>query len=91
MPGTALVKLVYKPTGLFISVVGGILAGAAFKRTWKPVAHEDEALKAIDRNRTWKQVLPAAALQGAVFGFVKAATDGAGATSFERATGPWPA
>jgi hypothetical protein len=86
-----LLKLIYKPLGVFMSVLGGILAGAAFKRTWKLVAHEDEAPKATDRHRTWKQVLPAAALQGAVFGFVKAAMDRAGARSFERATGAWPA
>jgi hypothetical protein len=77
--------------GLFLSVLGGILAGAACERTWKLMAHEDEAPQPTDRHRTWKQVLPAAALQGAVFGFVKAAMDRAGTRSFERATGAWPA
>ncbi len=86
-----LLKLIYKPMGLFMSVLGGILAGAAFKRTWKLVAHQDEAPRATDRQRTWSEVLPAAALQGAVFGLVKAAVDRAGAKSFERATGAWPA
>ncbi len=85
-----LVKILYKPLGLFISVVGGILAGAAFKRTWRVLAHEDQAPKATDRDRTWREVLPAAALQGALFGFVKATMDRAGARGFERATGTWP-
>ena len=42
-------KLVYKPLGLFFSVLGGILAGALFKRLWRAVAHESDAPKATDR------------------------------------------
>ena len=84
-------KIIYMPMGLAVSVLGGVLASAAFKRTWKLVAHEKEAPKATDRQRTWREVLPAAALQGAVFGLVKAAVDRAGAKGFERATGAWPA
>ena len=53
-----LLKLIYKPMGLFMSVLGGILAGAAFKRTWKLVAHQDEAPRATDRQRTWSEVRP---------------------------------
>jgi hypothetical protein len=86
-----LAKIIYRPLGLSVSILGGILAGAAFKRTWKLVAHEDHPPKVADRHRTWRELLPAAALQGAVFGFVKAAMDRAGARAFERATGAWPA
>jgi hypothetical protein len=86
-----MVKIIYKPLGLMVSILGGLLASAIFKRAWKLVAHEEEAPKATDRTRTWREVLPAAALQGAVFGFVKAAMDRAGARGFERATGAWPA
>jgi Protein of unknown function (DUF4235) len=84
-------KIIYKPMGLAVSVLGGVLASAAFKRTWKLVGHEEQVPKATDRQRTWREVLPAAALQGAVFGLVKAAVDRAGARGFERATGAWPA
>jgi hypothetical protein len=84
-------KVIYKPLGLTLSIFGGMLAGAAFKRTWKFVAHEEDAPKATDRERTWREVLPAAAVHGAVFGLVKAAVDRAGASGFHRATGAWPA
>jgi hypothetical protein len=50
-----------------------------------------EAPKATDRHWSWKQILLAAALPGAVSGFVKAAMDRAGGRSFGRATGAWPA
>lgn len=83
------VKLVYKPLGLLFSVLGGLVAGAAFKRVWGMVS-QDEAPKPMQRDRRWTEVLIAAALEGAIFGFVKATLERAGAKGFERATGAWP-
>jgi len=83
-------KLIYKPFGLLVSVVGGLLAGALFKRVWRALADEDEAPRAKDRDRTWQEVVVAAAIQGAVFGGVKALVDRAGAAGFEGLTGVWP-
>jgi Protein of unknown function (DUF4235) len=83
-------KLLYKPFGLIVSVLGGVVAGALFRRIWKLAAHEAEAPKAKDQDRTWREVIAAAALQGAVFGGVKALIDRAGATGFARVTGVWP-
>ena len=83
-------KLIYKPLGLAVSVLGAVLSGLLFKHAWKLIAGEDEAPAATDRDRKWAEVLGAAALQGAVFGFVKAAVDRAGAAGFARTTGVWP-
>ena len=83
-------RVLYKPLGLLVSVLGGVIAGALFKRVWKAVAHEDEAPEATDERRSWGEVITAAAAQGAVFGGVKAAIDRAGATGFARVTGAWP-
>jgi uncharacterized protein DUF4235 len=83
-------KLIYKPFGLLASVVGGLLAGAIFKRLWAAVADEEEAPNAKARDRTWREVVTAAAIQGAVFGGVKALIDRAGASGYERMTGVWP-
>jgi hypothetical protein len=84
------VKILYRPFGILVSVLGGILAGMLFKRTWRAVAGDDDSPDAMDRNRGWGEILGAAALEGAVFGAVKAAVDRAGATGFERVTGTWP-
>ena len=81
---------VYKPLGVAFGALGGVLAGSVFKAVWKRVAHEEDAPKATEENRTWREVLAAAALQGATFGLVKAAVDRAGAKGFARATGTWP-
>jgi hypothetical protein len=83
-------KLMYKPLGLLASVLGGMLAGAVFNRIWAMFAHRDDPPDATDADRSWKEVLPAAALHGAVFGLVKAAVARGGAAGVERATGTWP-
>ena len=41
-------RVLYKPLGLLVGVLGGVIAGALFKRVWKAVAHEDEAPEAKD-------------------------------------------
>ncbi|MFD8205939.1 DUF4235 domain-containing protein [Streptomyces sp. NPDC059695] len=82
--------LAYRPVGLAFGIAGGILARAAFNRMWKWAGHDDGAPGAMDEERTWREILLAAALQGAVFAVVKAAVDRAGATSMRRLTGTWP-
>jgi hypothetical protein len=83
-------KLLYRPFGLASSVLGGVVAGMLFKQVWKRIAGEEEAPKAIDERREWHEVIVAAAIQGAVFGTVKALIDRAGAQGFKRVTGVWP-
>jgi Protein of unknown function (DUF4235) len=83
-------KILYKPFGIVVSVLGGVIAGAIFKRVWKLAAHEDEAPDATDAQRSWREVLIAATLQGAIFAVVKAATDRGAATATRKLTGFWP-
>jgi hypothetical protein len=59
-----MIKLLYKPMAMLVSVLGGIVAGAIFKKAWQVVAREDEAPKATDARRGWVEVLLAAAVQG---------------------------
>jgi len=82
-------RLIYKPFGLIVSVLGGIVAGMIFKRVWGAVG-EDEAPKPTDEAEGWGEILVAAAAEGAVFGGVKALVDRAGATGFAHLTGAWP-
>ena len=83
-------KLLYTPVSLLISVLGAISAGTVFKQIWKRISNEEEAPKALESEYGWREVLPAAALQGAVFALVKAAIQRGGAKGFERLTGVWP-
>jgi Protein of unknown function (DUF4235) len=85
-----MIKIIYKLVNLVVSVLGGILAGAIFKRIWKAAAGEDEAPKATDAQSGWREVLVAATLQGAIFALVKAAVDRAAAEGTRKLTGVWP-
>ncbi len=86
----AVTRLLYKPAGMIVSVLGGVLAGAIFKRTWKIIAREDDAPKATDARRGWREVLLAAALEGATFAVVRAALDRGAAEGTRKLTGVWP-
>jgi predicted metal-dependent enzyme (double-stranded beta helix superfamily) len=83
-------KALYKPLSWVVGALGGLLAGQVFKQVWTRVAGEEDAPDAIDRDYTWRQVVIAAAVQGAIFGAVKAATERAGAVGYRKATGDWP-
>jgi hypothetical protein len=83
-------KLLYRPFGLIFSVLGGIAAGVAFKQIWKRVSHKEDPPNARESEYRLKEILPAAMVEGAIFGLVKAAVDRAGARTFEKATGTWP-
>jgi hypothetical protein len=83
-------KLLYKPVSLAASVLGGVLAGAIFNKIWKLAAGEDEAPQPTDAERSWTEVVLAAALQGALFGVVRALVERGAAAGMRKLTGRWP-
>lgn len=83
-------KLIYKPLGIFFGVLGGLLGGVIFKQVWKRISNEEDAPGATESEYGWGEVLPAAALQGAIFAVVKASIDRGGAIGFRKLTGIWP-
>jgi hypothetical protein len=58
------IKLLYKPLGLLINSLYGVLAGAVINRVWTSAARADDAPKATDAQRRWYEVALAAAFQG---------------------------
>jgi hypothetical protein len=85
-------KILYRPVGLAGSIVGGIVAGQIFKQVWKRATAGPgaDAPKALESEYRLRQVVIAAAVQGAIFATVKAVIDRAGARAFQRWTGEWP-
>jgi len=83
-------KLAYRPVGLASSVIGGLVAGAVFKQVWRQAPGPDETPNPLESEYTFREVLMAAAIQGAIFGVVKAAIDRGSARAFQRWTGEWP-
>ncbi|MET9926060.1 MULTISPECIES: DUF4235 domain-containing protein [unclassified Streptomyces] len=84
-------KIAYRPVGLALGAVSGMIAGAAFKKAWKLIEGEGDAPDALDEDRPWRQILLAAAVQGAIFAVVKATVERSGAQATRRVTGTWPA
>ncbi|GHE26854.1 DUF4235 domain-containing protein [Streptomyces vinaceus] len=84
-------KLAYKPVGLALGAGAGLLAGALFKEVWKLAGHQGDAPNATDEERQWREILIAAAIQGAIFALVKAAVQRSGAVAVRRVSGTWPA
>ncbi|GAA2652645.1 MULTISPECIES: DUF4235 domain-containing protein [Streptomyces] len=80
----------YKPLGLLLGAASGMVAGAAFRQAWKIIEGEGDAPDATDEDRTWRQILLAAAIQGAIFAVVKASVERSGAVAIRRLGGGRP-
>jgi hypothetical protein len=84
---SAVSKALYMPLSIATSVAGGLLAGAVFTQIWKKIADPDqEPPQPKDLSRSGREALTAAALQGLIFGLVRAAVDRAGAHGYRAVT-----
>ena len=83
-------KFAYRPIGLIGGILAGSLSGLVFKQIWKAVSNQDDAPSALQSEYRMREVVLAAAIQGAIFAATKAAIDRAGARGFTKLTGSWP-
>lgn len=83
-------EITYELVGLVSGVLGGALAGAIFNRIWRAVSGEDEAPEPTALDRNIREVLVAGAVQGAVFGLVKAALGRMTAKGYRQFAGKAP-
>jgi hypothetical protein len=83
-------KFLYAPFGILSGVLGGLIASTIFKQVWKRISNEPDPPKARQSEYGWRELLPAAALQGAIFTVVKTVVDRGGAKGFQKLTGAWP-
>jgi len=84
-------KLLYKPVGLVLGILAGLLSRRLFTVLWGRIDPDhEEPPEAKTKDTTAARAIGAAALQAAVFAGVRAGVDRAGARTFEKATGVWP-
>lgn len=85
-------KILYRPFGITGSIVAGVVAGQVFKQVWKrgTAGPDADSPKALESEYRLREILLAAAVQGAIFAAVKALVGRGGARLFQRWTGEWP-
>ena len=88
--GAEMTKLIYRITSLLVAALGAMATKALFTKTWKLAANQDEAPKATDARRGWREILLAAVLQGALLAVVQATLDRVVAAGTHKLTGTWP-
>ncbi len=82
-------KVIYRPFGIVMGILSGIVAKKIFGAIWG-IFDKEEPPKATTQETTWPRVLAAAAVQGMTFKVVRAAVDRSGAKGFNWLTGIWP-
>jgi hypothetical protein len=83
------VGAVYKPIGLLLGILAGMVGRKVFDFVWSKF-DEEKAPKPTTKNAPLPKILGAAAIQGLIFRVVKTGVDRAGARGFEHLTGVWP-
>ncbi len=82
-------KLIYKPFGIIVGIVAGLLARKLFTIVWAKI-DDEEPPEATTELASWTRVVTAAAVQGVTFSVTRAVVDRAGARGWEHVFGVWP-
>ena len=82
-------KLIYKPFGIVIGILAGILSKKVFSAVWG-IFDNEEPPKPTTHDTSWAKVVGAAAVQGVTFKVTRAVVDRGGAKGFHFLTGAWP-
>jgi hypothetical protein len=82
-------KLLYKPFGIIIGILGGLVGKRVFDFVWTKI-DDEEPPEATTHETQIGKVLAAAALQGMIFKGTRALIDRQGAKGWYYLTGAWP-
>jgi hypothetical protein len=82
-------KLLYKPFGIILGIIAGLIGRQIFNFVWGRI-DEEEPPEATTEEAPVAKVIIAAALQGAIFAAVRAAVNRSGAKGYAHLTGVWP-
>jgi hypothetical protein len=81
--------LIYKPFGMLLGILAGLLGRRVFDYAWTKLDDEDPP-KGTTEETSWAKVLGAAAVQGVIFKTTRVVVDRYGAMGWRYLTGTWP-
>jgi Protein of unknown function (DUF4235) len=82
-------KLLYKPFGIILGILGGLIGKRVFDFVWTKI-DDEEPPDATTQDAKWGKVIATAALQGMIFKGTRAVVDRHGARGWYYLTGTWP-
>jgi hypothetical protein len=82
-------KLLYKPFGILLGILAGLLGRKAFDFVWTKI-DDEEPPEPTTEQASWSRVLAVAALEGVIFRTTRVAVDRYGAIGWRYLTGTWP-
>ena len=82
-------KLIYKPIGIFLGILAGLVGKRIFNFAWSRIDDEDPP-KATTQLAPWPKLLIAAALQGMIYRVTRVVVDREAAQGWAYLTGVWP-
>ncbi len=80
---------IYKPFGLVLSLLAGLVGKRIFNFIWTKIDDEDPP-KATTEEAPWSKIITAAAVQGVIFKVTRVVVDRYGARGWSYLTGTWP-
>jgi hypothetical protein len=83
------VKLLYKPIGIALGILAGLLGRKLFDFVWTKMSDE-EPPEPTTQLASWRSVIGAAAVQGIIFRVTRVVVDRYGAIGWNYLTGAWP-
>jgi hypothetical protein len=81
--------VIYKPFGIILGILAGLLGKRIFNFVWTKIDDEDPP-KATTEQTSWAKLLSSAAVQGVIFKLTRVVVDRYGAIGFSYLTGTWP-
>jgi hypothetical protein len=83
------VGLIYKPFGIILGIMAGLLGKRLFDFAWTKI-DDEEPPKGTTEQAPWVKIIGAAALQGVIFKVTRVVVARFGARGWAYLTGVWP-
>jgi hypothetical protein len=82
-------KAAFTPFSIVFGLLAGLAASKLFEFIWSRFDNEDTPDPKF-RETNWKKLIPALALEGAIYRIARGAADHGARVAFDKSVGKWP-